>query len=104
MAGIKSFKGKSVLLTGAAGGIGSVLAKLLFEEGASLFLVDKDSVKLKELKKKWQSWSYKECIVTDTKEENWVGRPTSVGPSLRVWPILWCYVKVFKPPCQKPKK
>ncbi len=51
MAGIKSLKGKTVVLTGAAGGIGSILAKrLFFKEGASLVLVDKNGEKLRELK------------------------------------------------------
>lgn len=51
---IKSLTGKMVLLTGAAGGIGSALAKkLFFQEGASLLLVDKNVEKLKELRKEF---------------------------------------------------
>ena len=48
---LKSLKGKTVLLTGAAGGIGSLIArKLLLKEGASLLLVDMNMEKLKALK------------------------------------------------------
>ncbi len=48
---IKSLKGKTVLLTGAAGDIGSILAKkLFFQEGATLLLVDINENKLKQLK------------------------------------------------------
>ena len=43
-------KNKMILLTGAAGGIGSAIAKLLSEQGAILLLVGRDSNKLKELK------------------------------------------------------
>jgi len=49
--GLKSLQEKTVLLTGAAGGIGSLLAKKLFlKEGAPLLLVDMNMAKLKELK------------------------------------------------------
>jgi len=49
--GLKSLQGKTVLLTGAAGGIGSLLAEKLFlKEGALLLLVDINMEKLKEMK------------------------------------------------------
>jgi len=42
-------KGKNVLLTGAAGGMGSLLAKALHERGATLALVDANAETLKEV-------------------------------------------------------
>ena len=48
---MKSLIGKTVLVTGAAGGVGSVLAKkFYFDEKSSLILLDRDIEKLKELK------------------------------------------------------
>ncbi len=48
---IRSFSGRNVLITGAAGGIGAALARrLFFEENASLILVDKDLEGLKKLR------------------------------------------------------
>ncbi len=38
-------KGKSILITGAAGGLGSVMAILLAEKGATVFVLDIDEVK-----------------------------------------------------------
>ena len=54
---IKSLTGKMVLLTGAAGGIGSALAKkLFFQEGASLLLAcDKNVKNSKNLEKSSQT-------------------------------------------------
>jgi short-subunit dehydrogenase len=37
-----SFSGKNIILTGASGGIGQLLAKALAEQGAKLILVDRD--------------------------------------------------------------
>jgi short-subunit dehydrogenase len=42
---------KCIVLTGATGGLGSVIAKLLAEKGASLALVGRDANKLNALKK-----------------------------------------------------
>lgn len=44
-----SLAGKKILITGAAGHLGAVLAKAVFEAGASLFLVDRDDESLKAL-------------------------------------------------------
>ena len=33
-------KGKSILITGGAGGLGSVMAKLLAKNGATIFILD----------------------------------------------------------------
>lgn len=43
---MESVKGKNVLITGATGGIGSTLVKLLTGSGANLFLTGRDSDKL----------------------------------------------------------
>lgn len=43
MPGLRSLEGKRVVLTGAAGGIGSVLARMLTDLGARLELVDRDA-------------------------------------------------------------
>jgi short-subunit dehydrogenase len=48
---LKSLKEKTVLITGAAGGIGSITSKRLFlKEGVSLILIDLDLKKLEKLK------------------------------------------------------
>jgi len=53
MNSLKHLNGKVVLITGAAGGIGSITSKLLFlEEGVSLILIDLDIEKLKQLERK----------------------------------------------------
>jgi short-subunit dehydrogenase/MoaA/NifB/PqqE/SkfB family radical SAM enzyme len=44
-----SFKGKHVLITGASGGLGSTLAKLLAEEGAKLVVTSRSQKALNEL-------------------------------------------------------
>ncbi len=46
---MKTFKNKKVILTGAVGGIGSELAKLLADEGAKLILISSNEEKLKKL-------------------------------------------------------
>ena len=42
-------KGKKIVLTGATGGVGSEIAKMLYEAGARLILVSKNENKLKQL-------------------------------------------------------
>ena len=44
-----SFSGKTVLITGAAGGIGSAMARAFAAHGAALKLADKNSVALDSL-------------------------------------------------------
>ncbi|MFN8264558.1 MAG: SDR family oxidoreductase [Chitinophagaceae bacterium] len=46
---METIKGKTILLTGATGGIGKETAKMLASSGASLFLTARDEMKLKEL-------------------------------------------------------
>lgn len=50
-----NISGQRILITGAAGGIGSELAKAMAEKGAELVLVDIDGVKLEKLKQEIQS-------------------------------------------------
>lgn len=44
-------KGKKIVLTGATGGVGKEIAKMLYEAGAYLLLVSKNGTKLKQLQK-----------------------------------------------------
>ena len=46
---METIKGKTILLTGATGGIGKETAKMLASSGATLFLTARDEMKLKEL-------------------------------------------------------
>lgn len=64
---------KSVLITGAAGGIGSAVAKMCAEEGASVYLLDLDGEKGKELEisLKNSGYSVKFIKVDVTSEEDW---------------------------------
>lgn len=47
---MRDLKGKQILLTGAAGGIGSEVAKALSAEGAQLILTDRNELSLAQLK------------------------------------------------------
>ena len=47
-----NFKNKTILITGAAGQIGSSLAKYFHDNEANLILIDKNKIKLNHLKKK----------------------------------------------------
>lgn len=49
MTGIRNLDGKRVLLTGAAGGVGSRLCRRLFQAGCRLVLLDRDEDGLKKL-------------------------------------------------------
>ncbi|MFQ5493616.1 MAG: SDR family NAD(P)-dependent oxidoreductase [Candidatus Dojkabacteria bacterium] len=50
----KSLENKTVILTGATGGIGSKLAEALADSGAKLILVGKDEKKLQSIRKQLQ--------------------------------------------------
>ena len=49
------FKNKNILLTGATGGIGSELAKLLYQKGTNLILVGRSVTKLEQLREQLQA-------------------------------------------------
>lgn len=44
-----NFKGKRILLTGAAGGLGEITAKAFAEAGATLILSSRNEAKLNEI-------------------------------------------------------
>lgn len=46
-----NLQGKRIILTGATGGVGRYLAKMLFERGATLLLISRNNQKLKSLRK-----------------------------------------------------
>jgi short-subunit dehydrogenase len=50
-----NLENKRILLTGATGGVGSLLAKKLVEKGASIALVGRNAAKLKSLKSELQA-------------------------------------------------
>ena len=54
-----SLKGRSIILTGAAGGHGKAIARLMAREGARLVLVDRDpSVAVVARSIKGEAWSF----------------------------------------------
>ncbi len=76
-------KGKSILITGGAGGLGSVMAKLLAKNGATIFILDlpvaeKSANELIAEIKKDGGEAYFEPI-DGTKEEDWKRVVESVG-------------------------
>lgn len=80
---IKSLAGKTVLLTGAAGGIGSALARSLFlREGASLLLVDKDHKKLAKLKEEIENTCKSDGRPSDTSQAHIFDADLSSAASL----------------------
>lgn len=48
-----SFSGKNVLITGGGSGIGRLLVQRLYEDGATVFTVDKNAEAILELKKEF---------------------------------------------------
>ncbi|MCR4705699.1 MAG: SDR family oxidoreductase [Lachnospiraceae bacterium] len=76
-------KGKSILITGGAGGLGSVMAKLLAKNGATIFILDlpvaeKSASELIAEIEKEGGEAYFEPI-DGTKEEDWKRVVESVG-------------------------
>jgi len=58
-----NISGQRILITGAAGGIGSELAIALAEKGAKLLLADRDTQKLERLKQEIRSWGDRVNII-----------------------------------------
>lgn len=61
--------GKNIVLTGATGGIGSLLTKLLRAEGANLYLLGRDLSKLKALSSSYQT-RFLHCDLTKRPERD----------------------------------
>jgi NAD(P)-dependent dehydrogenase (short-subunit alcohol dehydrogenase family) len=67
-----SFAGKSVIVTGAAGGIGRALALLLAERGANLVLVDQDAPRLADVEVEVQALASVIALAGDASDEDFV--------------------------------
>ena len=74
MGGIIKLQGKRVLLTGAAGGIGTLLAKRLLAEGCHLLLVDRDEDGLSRLAHDLSQPERVECQPVDLTESTQIER------------------------------
>lgn len=64
---MKKLKDKVAVITGGAGSIGKITAKLFLEEGAKVLLVDLDEDELKTAVKELQSKSVKYCVADVSK-------------------------------------
>ena len=64
-----SLKGKTVIITGAAGLLGKNYAQALSEAGANLALLDKDKKSLEELNQSLQGGQKSICINCDISSE-----------------------------------
>jgi short-subunit dehydrogenase len=72
-----NLKGKRILLTGATGGVGMLVAQLLADKGAQLAIVGRDTAKLDKLKSQLAKSGAKVCaIVADLNE---TGAPQRVA-------------------------
>lgn len=69
---MKDFLGKTVLITGGAGAIGSATAKLFLERGANLVLADIDSAKLDKMKAHLSAFGEVSVISGDVTDETHV--------------------------------
>lgn len=69
---MRGLKDKTVLITGGAGGIGSATAKRFLEEGARVFVFDKDEVACQRLKKELPTLNG--TIITDVTNPDEVAR------------------------------
>ncbi len=63
------FSGKTILITGASGGIGAELVKALLHENANIIAVDSNSDSLSKLKEANSENSRLRCIVSEIKNE-----------------------------------
>ncbi len=71
---LKNFRDKTVLITGAAGGIGQKLARSFLDEGASLILVDQNEEGLLKLEKDLDGGSRVRVYVMDLTDPAELGR------------------------------
>src|SRR5688500_6153544 len=65
---------KTVVLTGAANGIGRVLAQGLAQQGCCLILVDRDATRLEELAAQLENVSTLTCDLSDPQQRREVAR------------------------------
>jgi NAD(P)-dependent dehydrogenase (short-subunit alcohol dehydrogenase family) len=79
-------KGKRIMVTGAAQGIGLAIAEVFLSEGAALFLVDRDGplleIEAKRLQREGQALAYAEADITDADAIEAVvsAAASSIGP------------------------
>ena len=67
---MKRLENKVAIITGGAGSIGKITAKLLLEEGAKVFLVDVNEQDLKEVVGELESSRIKYCVADVSKSED----------------------------------
>lgn len=67
---MKRLENKVAIITGGAGSIGKITAKLLLEEGAKVFLVDVNEQDLKEVVGEMESSRIKYCVADVSKSED----------------------------------
>ena len=63
------FSGKTILITGASGGIGAELVKVLLNENANIIAVDPNKDSLSKLQEAHGSNGRLRCIVSEIKDE-----------------------------------
>ena len=67
---VKKIKNKNCLITGATGGIGSKLVKMLADEECNLFLTGRDEKKLRKIAKNCKKEINLKYFATDLSKEN----------------------------------
>ena len=87
---------KTILITGATGGIGSVLAQKLFESGAHLILLGRDSAKLDELGKKLQATTYVCDLSSRTSRQTTINQIIPQHPQIDIL-IHAAGIGIYKP-------
>ena len=68
---MRRFAGRTVVLTGAASGIGRAAAMMMAAEGALLWLVDRDEAALKAVAEQLAGGEHREIVMDVTDEQRW---------------------------------